>query len=288
MKVLVAGAGGQVGEALVRTAPVNVELSAFRHRELDISDAASVDKCIERHAPNVIINAAAYTAVDRAETECDLARRINTHGPSSLAIAARAGGIRLIHISTNFVFDGTACEPYRPGSDTNPLAVYGLTKRDGDLAVMNELPDRSVVLRTAWVYSPGRRNFVDTMLNAMRVSRSVRVVADQVGTPTSARSLAQAIWKLVDRPDIHGLHHWTDAGVASWYDFAVAIAEEATARGLLPEGVTVTPITSEQYSTPARRPRYGVLDTTSLTSLGIVPSHWRTELRRSLEGIPHG
>ncbi len=253
-KVLIAGAGGQVGRALLETRPTDFEVIACSHAELDIGAHEAVRECIARHRPALIINAAAYTAVDKAESEPEAANRINAQGPGYLAAAAREYGARLIHISTDFVFDGTASVPYRPDSATHPLSVYGRTKRDGELAVLEALPERSTIVRTAWVYAATGANFLRTMLRIMRANGCARVVADQVGTPTAARSLAETLWRIAANPEIRGLHHWTDAGVASWYDFAVAIAEEGAPLGLLPPESTVTPITTADYPTPARRP----------------------------------
>jgi dTDP-4-dehydrorhamnose reductase len=296
VKVLITGAGGQVGRILSSDAPPGLEVLACGHQDLDIADASAVSDYVRLHAPDVIINAAAYTAVDRAESEPELARKVNADGPRHLAAAAnaastgaaRAPGIRLIHLSTDFVFDGTASVPYRPEAATNPLGVYGVTKLAGERAVLEELPGRSVVLRTAWVYAAEGANFVRTMLRVMKANGTVRVVADQVGTPTAARSLAETIWQVVAKPDVTGIHHWTDAGVASWYDFAVAIAEEGALLDLVPPGVTVTPIATAEYPTPARRPSYSVLDKTSLTSLGLTPLHWRKRLRSVLGEMKGG
>jgi dTDP-4-dehydrorhamnose reductase len=301
MKVLITGAGGQVGRILSSDAPPGVEVLACGHKDLDIADASAVSDYIRMHAPDVIINAAAYTAVDRAESEPELARKVNSDGPRHLAAAAnaacaapasagasRAPGIRLIHLSTDFVFDGAASVPYRPEAATNPLGVYGATKLAGERAVLEELPGGSVVLRTAWVYAAEGANFVRTMLRVMKANGAVRVVADQVGTPTAARSLAETIWQLVAKPDVTGIHHWTDAGAASWYDFAVAIAEEGALLDLVPADVTVTPIATAEYPTPARRPSYSVLDKTSLTSRGLTPLHWRKRLRSVLGEVKGG
>jgi dTDP-4-dehydrorhamnose reductase len=288
MKVLITGAGGQVGRALLHTAPSWVTVIACAHRQLDIADERSIAICIRQHAPDVIVNAAAYTAVDRAESERDLARRINADGPGHLAAAARDTGARFIHLSTDFVFDGASSKPYKPDAATNPLSVYGTTKRDGEEAVLSTYAERSLILRTAWVYAAEGHNFVRTMLRVMHANGSARVVADQIGAPTSARSIAETIWWLIEVPEANGIHHWTDAGVASWYDVAVAIAEEASALGMLPEAAAVSPITTSEYATPARRPAYSVLDTTSLTSLGIAPTHWRKRLRSVLREINNG
>lgn len=242
---------------------------------------------VQSERPDLIISAGAYTAVDKAESEPEVAERANSAGPRNLALAARDMGARLLHISTDFVFDGLTSRPYRTDAVTNPQSTYGRTKRGGEEAVLQVLPDRSVVLRTAWVYAAEGSNFVRTMLRLMASKGNVRVVADQVGTPTSATSLAEVIWALATANEIGGIHHWTDLGVASWYDFAVAIAEEAAAIGLLPGTVRVNPITTEEYPTPARRPAYSVLDKRSL--LGVVPvraRHWRENLRAVLREIP--
>ncbi|MBV8854469.1 MAG: dTDP-4-dehydrorhamnose reductase [Sinobacteraceae bacterium] len=288
MKVLITGAAGQVGRALADSSPPAAQLTGMSHQQLDIGDVAAVASCVQELRPDIIINAAAYTAVDRAEAEANLARRINTEGARNLATAARDVGARLIHISTDFVFGGNSSTPYRPDSPTGPLNVYGLTKRDGEDAVRKVLPDASVVLRTAWVYSAVGSNFVKTMLRIMRATGSVRVVADQIGTPTAARSVADAIWALTARPQVAGVHHWTDAGVASWYDFAVAVAEEAAQLRLVSPSVTVIPIPTSQYPTPALRPKFSVLDTSSLAEIRTNAIHWRMRLRGVLGEMRDG
>jgi dTDP-4-dehydrorhamnose reductase len=284
-KVMITGASGQVGRALLEAVPDTFEAVACARADLDVSVGEAVRDCIRHHRPSVIINAAAYTAVDKAESEPDAARRINSEGPGHLAAAARECGARLVHISTDFVFDGAACTPYQPDSATHPLSVYGRTKRDGERAVLEALPECATIVRTAWVYAATGANFVRTMLRVMRANGAVRVVADQVGTPTAARSLAEALWRIAANPEIRGIHHWTDAGVASWYDFAVAIAEEGAELGLLPPEIAVTPITTADYPTPARRPAYSVLDKRSLATYGLSPVHWRKRLRPVLKEI---
>jgi dTDP-4-dehydrorhamnose reductase len=279
VKILITGSGGQVGRSLLAAAPDATQVLTVSHQELDIADGRAVGEYVRSHSPDVIINAAAHTAVDRAESEPDLAREINGDGPRHLAEAARETGARLIHISTDFVFDGTASKPYEPEAATNPLGVYGATKLAGERAVLETLPDRSAVVRTAWVYAATGNNFVRTMLRIMNAKGAVRVVADQVGTPTAAGAFAETLWGIVARPEVKGLHHWTDAGVASWYDFAVAIAEEGAQLGLVSDQVIVTPIGTADYPTPARRPSYSVLDKSSLAALGLVPAHWRKRLR---------
>jgi len=262
-----------VGRALVAAAPAGVDVVALGHNDLDITDSNAVRGL---GSPDVIINAAAYTAVDKAESDREAARAINVDGVRNLA----ATGARLIQISTDFVFDGQASTPYKPDAEPKPLGVYGATKRGGELLALTR--PGNVVLRTAWVYAADGTNFVRTMLRVMKANGAVRVVADQVGTPTAARSLAEVIWKIVATPEIKGIHHWTDAGVASWYDFAVAIAEEGAELGLVSEEVKVLPIATKDYPTPARRPSYSVLDK---SSLGFEQVHWREWLRRVLREI---
>jgi dTDP-4-dehydrorhamnose reductase len=288
MKILIAGAGGQVGRALLSCMPETASVRGLTHAELDIGDASAVLALARSERPDVIICAAAHTAVDRAENEPQLAASVNIDGPRNLAQAAHAIGARLLHISTDFVFDGHASTAYRPDSPTNPLSVYGRTKLAGEQAVQAVMPDRSIIVRTAWVYAAAGNNFMRTMLRVMGAKGHVRVVADQIGTPTAAISLARVLRALVDRPDLSGVYHWTDAGVASWYDFAVAIAEEAAVLGLLPDTVRIDPITTAEYPTPARRPAFSVLDSRALLeALSLTPHHWRAALRTELKELKH-
>ncbi len=288
MKALITGANGQVGRALLRSAPAQVHVIGLARGDLDITDAHAVLSSVRSQRPDLIINAGAYTAVDKAESEPHAAERVNVTGADNLAVAAHETGARLIHVSTDFVFDGTSCRPYTSDAPTHPLSIYGRTKLAGEHAVMRRLPDRTVILRTAWVYAAEGNNFVRTMLRIMAAKGAVRVVADQVGTPTWAGSAAEVIWSLAARSDLSGIFHWTDAGVASWYDFAVAIAEEAIVLGLLNPDVRVDPIASEEYPSPAKRPSYSVLDKRPLlTALSVRPRHWRVNLRSVLKEIAH-
>jgi dTDP-4-dehydrorhamnose reductase len=277
MKVLVAGSAGQLGRALQATAPAGVELLAPPEAEFDILDAAQVSRVVAGAAPALVVNAAAYTAVDKAEADRDTAFAVNATAAATLASAARAAGARFAHVSTDFIFGGDSALPYPPDAPPAPLGVYGETKLEGERLVVAAHPG-ALLVRTAWVYAAEGNNFVKTMLRLMREREEVRVVADQVGTPTHADSLARAIWAL-DAAGASGAFHWTDAGVASWYDFAVAIHDEALAAGLLARPVRVVPIRTSDYPTPARRPAMSVLDKSSSWAITGPAAHWRTELR---------
>ncbi|MFA7426362.1 MAG: dTDP-4-dehydrorhamnose reductase [Desulfosarcinaceae bacterium] len=284
MKVLVAGANGQLGRTLADTAPQGVVLHLLDLPNLDITDEASVRRHVNRAAPDLIVNAAAYTAVDRAEEQSDLAFAVNAAGAGHLARAARETDARLIHVSTDYVFDGGANTPYAPEAECRPLGVYGESKRQGEIAVLEAL-ENALILRTAWLYSRYGANFVLTMLRLMDEREQLSVVADQVGTPTWTGTLAVAVWAAAARPEISGVYHWTDAGVGSWYDFAVAIQEEAVTLGKLARPIPIAPIRTADYPTSARRPAYSVLDCTrSWRDLEVTPIHWREALRRMLRG----
>ncbi|GGI86865.1 NAD(P)-dependent oxidoreductase [Polymorphobacter multimanifer] len=278
MRVLISGAAGQLGRALQASAPAGVTIIAPPEAEFDITSEHAVATTIAAHTPDIVINAAAYTAVDKAEAELERADRINAGAVAILARHARA----LVHVSTDFVFDGTAHRPIAPDTAPNPLGAYGITKLHGEQAALAH--PQSLVVRTAWVYAAQGANFVHTMLRLMRERDEVRVVADQLGTPTHAASLARALWALI-AAQARGLHHFTDAGTAGWYDFAVAIQEEALALGLLTRTVPVIPIRTEDYPTPAQRPAYGVLDKTATWAITGIPQHWRAELRACLKDM---
>lgn len=285
MKVAVVGAAGQLGRALVGAAPSGVEVVSFDRAALDITSKPTTRRVIRESGAQMILNAAAYTAVDMAETEAKLAHAINRDGVYNLRNAASFVGAKLVHVSTDFVFDGAASSPYAPDAATNPLSLYGMSKQIGEIAAGSD----ALIVRTSWVYAAQGRNFVHTMLRLMRERGEVRVVADQVGAPTWATGLAQAIWALALQRRT-GIWHHTDSGVASWYDFAMAIAEEALALGLLEQEAKVIPIRTTDYPTPARRPAYSVLDCKATAeALGSPAPHWRANLRQMLAEVKaHG
>jgi dTDP-4-dehydrorhamnose reductase len=280
MKLLIAGAGGQLGRALQARVPAGANVIAPAEAEFDITNLAQVTAVVAASGATHLVNAAAYTAVDKAESDRATARRINVDAVGILADAARAAGLNFVHVSTDFVFDGRSSTPYAPDAPTNPLGAYGVTKRDGELAAGAD----ALIIRTAWVYAALGSNFVHTMLGLMRDRDQLRVVADQIGTPTHAASLAGAIWTLAAH-GATGIYHWTDAGAASWYDFAVAIQEEALARGLLTRAIPVIPIRTSDYPTPAARPNYSVLDKTTTFAITGPARHWRDELRDCLTSM---
>lgn len=280
MKVIITGADGQLGRALAVRAPANAVVTSFNRAALDITNAAAVKVAVNAAQPDLIINAAAYTAVDKAEADAENARMVNTDAPGILAQTAEVHRARFVHISTDFVFDGSQSHPYGVCDVTAPLGVYGKTKRDGELAVLASCPS-ALIVRTAWVYSEHSGNFVQTMLRLMAEREEVKVVADQVGSPTFAANLAGAIWSLA-ASDAQGIYHYTDAGVASWYDFALAVQEEGLSLGLLNRKVPVVPIATADYPTPAKRPFYSVLDKTLTTELIGAAPHWREALRAML------
>ena len=286
MKVLLTGATGQLGQALIATKHPGVELIATSRSggagllALDLANPEACRAAVQEHCPDWVLNAGAYTAVDRAESEPALAQAVNADAPAAFADALAETGGRLLQVSTDFVFNGAQGSPYRPEQAVDPLGVYGASKAAGEAAAL-QLPGARV-LRTGWVHGPVGHNFCLTMLRLHRERQQLGVVADQVGCPTSTATLAAACWRAigVEGPRIL---HWSDAGVASWYDFAVAIGELGVAAGLLERAARVLPISTADYPTPARRPSYSLLDcTTSRAALGMEPLHWRAALAQVL------
>lgn len=284
MRVLLTGAGGQLGRALVASAPAEAEIFATERGSLDITDASAVMRCVQSLRPTHIVNTAAFTAVDRAEAEEASAMTVNAKAVGYLAVAAREVSCHLTQISTDFVFDGLSGRPYRPDDSPSPLGAYGRSKLSGELLAGAD----AMVIRTAWVYAAHGSNFPLTMLKLFRERDTIGVVADQIGTPTWASSLAHAIWAMACK-NVAGVHHYTDSGVASWYDFAVAIQEEALRLNLLTRACHVAPITSADYLTPAKRPTFSVLEKSdTYRLLGGPAAHWRANLRSMLEELKRG
>ena len=285
MIVLVLGGDGQVARAVAACVTAHHRAIVKTRQDLDIADPGAVATAIAASGADWVVNGAAYTAVDRAESDAATARQINETAVGTVARATERVGCRLLHLSTDFVFDGASSRAYRPGDAPHPLSVYGATKLGGEREAL-EHGSTAIVLRTAWVYASSGRNFALTMLRLLREKSEVSVVADQIGTPTWATGIARAIWDLMTAAAPGGIYHWTDLGVATWYDFAVAIQEEALARGLLTRAVPVIPIATAAYPTPARRPAFSVLDTASTRAMLSHPAqHWRHNLRNMLDEL---
>ena len=294
MKVLLTGATGQLGQALQRSVPGGIQLLTCGRQQLDLADAVACRAMVRRHRPDWVLNAGAYTAVDRAEQEPALAEAVNAAAPAALAAALADSGGRLLQLSTDFVFDGAQGSPYRPEHPLNPLGVYGRTKAAAEQAVLQALGEagRVQVLRTSWVYGPVGHNFCLTMLrlHAARAAAAepLGVVADQVGCPTATAGLAAACWQVIHCAD-HGLPsvlHWSDAGAASWYDFAVAIGELGVAAGVLNAAAEVLPLSTAEYPTPAQRPSYSLLECAATRRALRLPAlHWRQALAAVLAQV---
>ncbi len=281
MKVLVTGAQGQLGYELQRHYPEQLNLIATDQDTLDITDAAQIKAAFDRHQPDAVINAAAYTAVDKAESDQAAAWVLNAAAPRLLAQACQQQKRRLIQISTDFVFDGQQSTPYLPDALCKPLSEYGKSKYAGEQAVREHLPD-ALIIRTSWLHSAHGGNFVKSMLRLMRERGQLGIVYDQVGSPTWAHTLAHCIWVLLEK-NAQGICHCTDNGVASWYDFALAVQQIALSLGLLEKAIPIKPIRSSAYPTPAQRPAYSVMDkVVTETWLGASLPHWRDSLHNML------
>jgi dTDP-4-dehydrorhamnose reductase len=286
MKVLITGKGGQLAWELEQLAPKTYDVISVGKDELDITNEKLVSDFIAEHKPDLVINAAAYTAVDQAEKNVDIAYAVNELGVKYVAHACKKIGTRVLHISTDFIFDGTSTSPYQTDAKPNPLNVYGASKLAGDIALNEILPEASVIVRTAWVYSANGNNFVKSMLRLMQEKPQLGIIYDQVGTPTWAKGLAQWLWIIAGKPKVTGTFHWTDAGVASWYDFAIAIQELGLEKGLLKNPIPVLPISTSAYPTPAKRPAFSVIDKSSAEEVsGLNTTHWRKQLSAMMDEI---
>jgi dTDP-4-dehydrorhamnose reductase len=279
MRVLITGANGQLGGALERLAPAWAGINAIDVDDCDLTDVPMLRARLVVEAPELIINAAAYTAVDKAESDEDLARAINADAVAAMVEAMANTGGKLVHVSTDFAFDGEASAPYAPSAARNPLSAYGRTKAEGE----DHLRPEDLLVRTAWVYEAGGANFVRTMIRLMKERDEIAVVADQTGAPTWATGLATTIWALAEKGATGTFHHCDD-GVATWHEFAVAIAEEALALDLIARIPVIRAITAAEYPTPARRPAYSLLDSSATRAfLGDTPVPWRDNLRLMLK-----
>ena len=292
MKVLLTGAAGQLGRSLIAQQPAGIELIATSRQDLDLASADACRAAVQHHQPDWVLNAGAYTAVDKAESEAELAHAVNAGAPAAFASALQDQGGRLLQLSTDFVFNGQQGTPYRPEQQRDPLGVYGASKAAGEEAVQASFGDGSqgMILRTSWVIGPVGKNFALTMLRLHRDRDQLGIVADQVGCPTSTLNLAQACWQAIQRSsdgiELPQVMHWSDAGAASWYDVAVAVGRIGAELGLVDRPAHVHPITTADYPTPATRPGYSLLDcTTSRNALQLQPEHWLNALKTILEQV---
>jgi dTDP-4-dehydrorhamnose reductase len=306
MKVLLTGGAGQLGQALRQQVPAGVELIATSRSgdggagllPLDLADAGACRAAVRSHRPDWVLNGGAYTAVDKAETEPELALAVNGGAPRAFAEALLDTGGRLLQVSTDFVFNGQQGSPYRPEQSRDPLGAYGATKAAGEEAVEELLgaaaggagSGRGVILRTSWVIGPVGKNFALTMLRLHRErgasGQALGVVEDQVGCPTSTHTLAAACWRAITANVQEPVLHWSDAGAASWFDVAVAVGELAQELGLLEQPAPVNPLTTAEYPLPAQRPSYSLLDCSSTRrTLQLAPTPWRQALRHLLQAL---
>lgn len=285
MKILLTGSGGQLATELQPILLSSGEVIAADRTRLDLSQPESIRQAMAEIQPDLVVNSGAYTAVDKAESEPELANAVNAIAPGIFAAECEKIGATLIHISTDYVFDGSHGSPYLETDATNPLGSYGKSKLMGEEAI-RQAGNRHIIVRTAWVYgNGGKGNFVKTMLRLGKEREEIRVVADQIGSPTWTGDLAAAVSQIVPqiKPEIFGTYQYTNSGVCSWYDFAIAIFEEAEKLGFPLKVQRVVPITTAEYPTPAKRPAFSVLSAVKISGiLGTYPPHWRQGLREML------
>ena len=284
MKVLLTGSSGQLGIAIIKAKSKDCDLITTNRAQLDLSDPSSCEEYVLHEKPDWIINCAAFTAVDKAEKDIKLSRRINSYAPEAFASAINKTNGNLLQISTDFVFDGEQNYPYQTSQTKNPVNQYGYSKALGEELILKKIRNKNKVniVRTSWIISPHSKNFVLTMLKLHEQKDTINVVCDQIGAPTSAKHLARLCWKIINfKKDKHlpEIVHWSDAGVASWYDLAVAVGEIGQNLGILKKKAYINPIRSIDYLSPAKRPKYSLLDSQSTCDiLKVRPNHWRMNL----------
>ncbi len=284
---VITGAGSQLARCLgLLAAPAGWRARHLTRGELDIADSAQVAQALDETAPDCIINTAAHTAVDRAESEPAQAWRVNAQGVANLAGWCRRNDARLIHISTDFVFDGQSAVPYSPGDAEAPLGEYGASKLAGEREMDTLAPGRGAILRASWLYSEFGSNFVKTMLRLMRERDEIAVVNDQLGCPTSAHTLAALIWRIVEGEPGQGLYHWNDGAAMSWFEFAQEIRRQGLAAGLLRRGTPIRAISSAAYPAAAKRPAHSAMDRSrALAEFNLPAGDWRDALNRVVRAL---
>lgn len=286
MNILVIGKSGQLAWELKQQATRSVTIICVGRDDIDLFDLDSIANALTMNLVDAVINACAYTAVDLAETDVDRAFLLNATAVENLVKVCSNNNIAIVHVSTDFVFDGNKSSPYLVNDVKSPIGVYGESKSQGEDLLQAIYAESSCIIRTSWVYSIQGNNFVKTMLRLMADKPELGIISDQIGSPTHAKSLASAcIYAAVN--NVKGIHHWTDLGVASWYDFAVAIQELAIEKGLLNKAIPINPIQTKDYPTPAKRPSYSVLDKSSLKVYfaDVEQVHWRQQLSSMLDEL---
>ncbi len=295
MKVLLIGFSGQLGNSIIKNKPQNINLITPNRSELDLKDGESCYEFIINTKPKWVINAGAYTSVDLAEKNPQICFKINAKAPEYIANALKKTGGNLIHISTDYVFDGNQKYPYKTNQKKNPLSVYGKSKSNGEDAIINELYNKKnfYILRTSWLIGPTGKNFTKTILNLHKKENDLRIISDQIGSPTSTISLSNIIWRIISKHSFicqsdnsNQILHWTDSGITSWYQLALKISEIGFKIGLIEEPKNIIPIKTTEYKLLAERPMYSVLDCeTSENFLQFKRLNWEISLNRILESI---
>jgi len=286
MKIIVIGKSGQLAWELSQLSSPEHEIVCLGRNDIDLQNIASITNRLQQHKAAGVINSAAYTGVDKAESDIENAYALNAKAVGNLAQACKNLSLAFVHISTDFVFHGDKGTPYLPEDEIRPLGIYGASKAQGEQLITKFYPERSIIIRTSWVYSTHGNNFVKTMLNLMNIRPELGIISDQIGSPTYAKGLAVACIASLTH-HITGIHHYTDTGVASWFDFAVTIQNIGYDLGLLAKKIAIKPIITAQYPTPAKRPHYSVLDKSSLMltlpELSFV--HWQTQLATMMHAL---
>ncbi len=282
MKLWITGSKGMLGKDLCAMAKKNFELFES-DKEVDITDETAVSGYISENKPDFIINCAAYTAVDNAETEAELNRKLNAVGPEILGKCSAKKGTRIIHISTDYVLSGAAPKPLTEAAPIKPINAYGKAKAEGEAMLAKANPNHWIV-RTAWLYGINGKNFVKSMLNLMRTKEQISVVGDQLGNPTWTCDLAAAILKIAENPKLPGIYHFTGEGIASWHEFAVEIQKQALGKNLLEHAIPILPIASSEWKSPAKRPLWSALDKTKIKeNFDIHIPAWQDSLSKYLD-----
>ena len=294
MRILISGINGQLGQALIKKEREDFEVMGLGKDQFNLENFEGCKKLISNYQPDWIINSAAYTAVDQAETHKSKAYLVNSYGVENIVKSISEYGGKFLHISTDFVFDGKETKPYLPSDKCNPVNVYGASKLKGEQLLKKY--KNTIILRTSWLYGPKGHNFCLTMLKLHKKfsenNSSFKVISDQIGCPTSTEDLANICWKFVDKCNSEKfstqIYHWSNSGIATWYDFAVAIGELGSEYGLIKKPAKIIPISTKEYKTDARRPKFSLMDCNKTKEfLNVNQNHWRDSLREVISSISH-